>query len=336
MDKPAEKISFNDPHVQRRTATINGKTYAYLYAEPVHKYSRTIFLIHGFPDLSMGWRYQIPFLLKRGLRVVCPDCMGYGQSDSPSGSMVPFALKSQCEDFYLLAKQLGCEDIILGGHDWGSVLASRFALYFPDFITHLITFVVPYFPPSPKYVAVNDLVKLQPSFGYMLQFGSEDGVIESHTQNKEGIRHFLNALYGGLTQDGKKAITATSGIDFECLPQLSAGKLLDEEEMNYYVNEFSRTGLRGPCNTYRVFYQNFVDDLPLLTENPKEAVINCPTLFIRAMDDFAITSNMVENMRAYVPHLTVEEVRSSHWIMVQRSQKVNDILGFWLQKQGIF
>jgi Predicted hydrolases or acyltransferases (alpha/beta hydrolase superfamily) len=85
-----------------------------------------------------------------------------------------------------------------------------------------------------------------------------------------------------------------------------------------------------------VFYQNFVDDLPLLTENPKEAVINCPTLFIRAMDDFAITSNMVENMRAYVPHLTVEEVRSSHWIMVQRSQKVNDILGVWLQKQGIF
>lgn len=27
MDKPAEKISFDDPRVQRRTATINGKTY---------------------------------------------------------------------------------------------------------------------------------------------------------------------------------------------------------------------------------------------------------------------------------------------------------------------
>jgi hypothetical protein len=36
--------------------------------------------------------------------------------------MVPFALKSQCEDFYLLAKQLGCEDIILGGHDWYAAL----------------------------------------------------------------------------------------------------------------------------------------------------------------------------------------------------------------------
>lgn len=90
----------------------------------------------------------------------------------------------------------------------------------------------------------------------MLQFGSEDGVIESHTQSKEGIRLFLNSLYGGLTQDGKKAITAASGIDFECLPQLSASKLLDEEEMNYYVNEFSRNGLRGPCklcDCYSIF-----------------------------------------------------------------------------------
>ena len=28
----------------------------------------------------MGWRYQVPLLLKLGLRVICPDCMGYGQS----------------------------------------------------------------------------------------------------------------------------------------------------------------------------------------------------------------------------------------------------------------
>lgn len=26
----------------------------------------------------MGWRYQIPFLLDQGLRVVAPDMMGYG------------------------------------------------------------------------------------------------------------------------------------------------------------------------------------------------------------------------------------------------------------------
>lgn len=38
--------------------------------------------IHGFPDLSMGWRYQIPHLLKLGFRVIAPDCIGYGRSVS--------------------------------------------------------------------------------------------------------------------------------------------------------------------------------------------------------------------------------------------------------------
>lgn len=28
----------------------------------------------------MGWRYQIPMLLDKGLRVVAPDCLGYGQT----------------------------------------------------------------------------------------------------------------------------------------------------------------------------------------------------------------------------------------------------------------
>lgn len=34
--------------------------------------------IHGWPDLSMGWRYQIPHLVELGFRVVAPDMMGYG------------------------------------------------------------------------------------------------------------------------------------------------------------------------------------------------------------------------------------------------------------------
>lgn len=28
----------------------------------------------------MGWRYQIPALLQLGLRVVVPDCLGYGRT----------------------------------------------------------------------------------------------------------------------------------------------------------------------------------------------------------------------------------------------------------------
>ncbi|KAF9886722.1 hypothetical protein FE257_011099 [Aspergillus nanangensis] len=246
MTKSVDKVNVaGDSRVQRRSATVNQKTYGYLLAEPVGSYSHTVFLIHGFPDLSMAWRYQIPLFLKLGFRVVCPDCIGYGRSDSPTTSIGPYTWKSQCEDFHELAAQLGCENIILGGHDLGAMLAYRFALYFPQFVTHLVTFVVPYLPPLPEYTMPKDLVRQWPSFGYQIQWGSEDGVVESKTLDRKGIRQFLNALYGGSTSDGKYAFDATIGVDFDMLPHLSPTKLLDDEELNFYAEEYARREYSG-------------------------------------------------------------------------------------------
>ena len=36
--------------------------------------------IHGWPDISAGWRYQVPLFLEHGFRVVCPDLMGFGMT----------------------------------------------------------------------------------------------------------------------------------------------------------------------------------------------------------------------------------------------------------------
>ena len=35
-------------------------------------------LIHGWPDSKEMWRYQIPFLVNAGYRVVVPDLRGFG------------------------------------------------------------------------------------------------------------------------------------------------------------------------------------------------------------------------------------------------------------------
>lgn len=52
----------------------------YLEALPEGKPKGTIVLIHGFPDMSLGWRYQIPHFVKLGYRTVALDCMGYGKT----------------------------------------------------------------------------------------------------------------------------------------------------------------------------------------------------------------------------------------------------------------
>jgi pimeloyl-ACP methyl ester carboxylesterase len=73
---PTDKIAVRgDSRVQLRSAHLRGRTYGYLYA-PAPGAKGTVILIHGFPDISMGWRYQIPLFLSMGYSVIAPDCMG--------------------------------------------------------------------------------------------------------------------------------------------------------------------------------------------------------------------------------------------------------------------
>ena len=86
----------------------------------------------GWPDLSIGWRNQIPVLLDMGYRVICPDLMGFGRTDAPqttqASDMAYYSFKRAAGDIKELARQLGCETIILGGHDWVSPFPSDTAL----------------------------------------------------------------------------------------------------------------------------------------------------------------------------------------------------------------
>lgn len=79
----------------------------------------------GWPDLSIGWRNQIPTLLEMGYRVVAPDIMGFGRTDAPQinqpSDMAYYSFKRAADDIKELARQLNCETIIIGGHDWVSV-----------------------------------------------------------------------------------------------------------------------------------------------------------------------------------------------------------------------
>lgn len=75
-------LSSVDPRLTYHTAKLNGREYNYILGEP-EVVRGTVFLIHGWPDISLGWRHQIPFLLSKGLRVVALDMMGYGGTDAP-------------------------------------------------------------------------------------------------------------------------------------------------------------------------------------------------------------------------------------------------------------
>lgn len=67
-------------------------------------------------------------LLELGYRVVCPDIMGFGRTEAPqinqASDLAYYSFKRAADDIKELASQLGCETIVLGGHDWVSPLLS--------------------------------------------------------------------------------------------------------------------------------------------------------------------------------------------------------------------
>jgi hypothetical protein len=114
-------------------------------------------------------------------------------------------------------------------------------------VTHLFALAVPYIPVSEEFISQDVLVKIMPSLGYQLQWGREEGIIESYTKDNTGIRNFLNAAYGGRTSDGKLGVSTELGADFNIIPTLRRSPLISEDELDFYVREYSRNGLQGPC-----------------------------------------------------------------------------------------
>ncbi|KAL2385074.1 hypothetical protein RJZ90_001537 [Blastomyces dermatitidis] len=299
----ADKISVTgDSRIRHYTAVLNGTTYGYLLSLPEGgKYKATVFLIHGFPDISMGWRYQIPALTKLGFRVVAPDCMGYGRTEAPEfseESAARYGFKQCADDMKELARQLGTSQIVLGGHDC---------------------------PPTKEYIPLETLIKTRlPYFGYQLQFVSGD--LEKKIKSKRDIRQFLLSLYGGRTPTGEFGFDVFNGVLLDKFQHLQRSKVISEEELNYYVDEYARNGVRGPLNWYRTREQNYKDDLSLLGRK-----LDIPVLFILATQDEALRPALSRNMSKYLPNLTTAKVTAGHWALWQASTECNEAISKWME-----
>jgi pimeloyl-ACP methyl ester carboxylesterase len=229
--RPIDPIS--DPRVTHEYAILNGHRYHYFLGVPKDgKYKTTVFLIHGWPDLAIGWRYQIPYLIDMGCRVVAPDMMGYGETGAPvtpPNSLYLYGNKRASDDLAELAKQLGSSKITIGGHDWGGLIAWRFAAYHPDLVEHLFVVCTAYTTPHKDYISTEDLVNgPMPQFGYQLHLAS--GEIEKQLTTKEHMNAFIRGVYGKARTPKKEVVfSPTKGLIIDKLPELGPTYILSEK-----------------------------------------------------------------------------------------------------------
>lgn len=101
-----------------------------------------VVLLHGFPELNVSWRSQIPALAEAGFRVVAPNQRGYGGSVR-SGS---YATGDLAADVAAMLDCVGAQRAVVVGHDWGGGVAWTFAQLYPERISALVAMNCP--PPS--------------------------------------------------------------------------------------------------------------------------------------------------------------------------------------------
>ena len=103
-----------------------------------------IIFVHGWPELSISWRHQLPVMGALGFRAIAPDMRGYGRS-----SIYPkheeYAQEFIVRDMVGLLELLNAETAVWVGHDWGSPVVWNLASHHPDRCHAVANLCVPYY-----------------------------------------------------------------------------------------------------------------------------------------------------------------------------------------------
>ncbi|RSK50283.1 alpha/beta fold hydrolase [Hymenobacter rigui] len=96
---------------------------------------RTVLLLHGKNFFGAYWRETIRALSAKGFRVVVPDQVGFGKSDKPA---LHYSFHQLARNTHRLLDTLGVRQAVVVGHSMGGMLATRFALLYPQQTAQLV------------------------------------------------------------------------------------------------------------------------------------------------------------------------------------------------------
>lgn len=96
----------------------------------------TVVLMHGKNFTGATWEDSIRVLTNSGYRVVAPDQIGFGTSTKPAHYQYSF--QQLAVNTMALLKNVGVSRVIVIGHSTGGMLATRFALMYPEVVEKLV------------------------------------------------------------------------------------------------------------------------------------------------------------------------------------------------------
>lgn len=278
-------------------------------------------LVHGFPESWYSFRHQITALTAAGYRTAALDVRGYGGSDCPS-EVAAYSMESLTADIADVVDALGEEPAILIGHDWGAPQVWQTALRYPDKVRAVVGLSVPYLGRGPAPLIDVLRAIYADRFFYQIYFQTP-GVAEAEFE--ADIEGCLRKLYVGGSAQG---IGQQRG--FSAYPELRDTMFgpvpypqelppwLRQEDLDYYVAQFQRSGFAGPIHRYRNSERDFARSAAL-----QGAQITQPALFI---------TGALDEVMHFIPGRRLHDHMDAHYADLRGKHEI-DNAGHWVQQE---
>jgi len=261
---------------------------------------RLALCLHGFPELNFSWRFQIPLLVERGWRVWAPNLRGYGATDRPDG-VAAYHMDRLLEDVGALIDASGAREVMLIAHDWGAIIAWQFAIRKIRPLVKLVIMNVPH--PLCFKRELRKAAQLRASW-YVFFF--QLPWIPEWAFRRNNAR-MIRAAFKGMAVDKSR---------------------FPREVLDVYAAAACRPGaMTAMINYYRSAFwsgSNFAET---------DGCVDVPVLMVWGEEDTALTIGCVDGTDAYCRDFQLHRLPGvSHWVQQEAPEKVNAILGDWLDR----
>lgn len=286
-----------------------------------------VLLAHGFPELAYSWRHQIQPLAAAGYRVIVPDQRGYGGSTIPT-EITDYDITHLTDDLAGVLDALGEKDAVIVGHDWGSFVASHFAMLKPQYTRALVNLSVPHMGRGPlSVVAGLKMVIPEDQFFYILYFqdvGPADEELardprRTMTRLLLGTKVSAEAQ-GALMDPNFNKKDGRGFVDRMPEPPAELPDWITQEEIDVYVDTFTKTGFTGGINWYRNFHRNWE-----LTPQLDGVKIEVPSYFIAGAQDPVIAMGGPGVAHSFLSDhrgdLLIDDC--GHWVQQEKPEETN-------------
>ena len=259
---------------------FDGNGFLQHYIDEGPQQAKPIILLHGEPTWGYLYRKFIPELSKK-YRVVVPDMMGFGKSETPQDK--EYTLKTHVENLSGLIDNLKLNNITFVGQDWGGPITAAYSIRNIDKVR--------------GFVLINTL------FGYSK---------EERPKNLSPWFQWINKHYQNKTLNGILGELGSTLLSVMKIPNFTNNKIINDTWINAYSSQFpDRASCKGAINFPLDALLNRI--APYIVEGIKQGDLKSlcakPAILAYGMKDNAIEPDYaIRDFKALFPNSKVIEM----------------------------